>query len=89
MGLHRSTTPSDHSCSAPTSPVSHHISPICSPGLPSNNLSKSPFTDNSYFNVQQTNLQHQLEQIKMVGDFQSESSDHLLMVNRINRFVYV
>lgn len=82
MGLHRSTTPSDHSCSAPTSPVSHNISPIHSPGLPSNTLSKSPFTDNSYYNVQQTNvLQHQLEQFRMVSDHPAEhSSDQFLMV---------
>jgi len=81
MGLHRSTTPSDHSCSAPTSPVSHTISPINSPGLPTSNLSKSPFTDNSYFNVQQTSvLQHQLEQIRMISDIQTDNTDHYLMV---------
>ncbi|XP_054160855.1 CREB-regulated transcription coactivator 3-like isoform X2 [Oppia nitens] len=81
MGLHRSTTPSDHSCSAPASPVSHNISPISSPGLPNNNLSKSPFTDNSYFNVQQTSvLQQQLEQFRMVNDKINDSADHYLMM---------
>ncbi|CAG2169004.1 unnamed protein product [Oppiella nova] len=80
MGLHRSTTPSDHSCSAPASPVSH-ISPISSPGLPTNNLSKSPFTDNSYFNVQQTSvLQQQLEQFRMVSDKSNDPNDHYLMM---------
>lgn len=83
MGLHRSTTPSDHSCSAPTSPISHSFSPINSPGLPPNTapLTKSPFTDNSYYNVQQTSvLQHQLEQFKMVTDLHSDSSEQFLMV---------
>lgn len=83
MGLHRSTTPSDHSCSAPASPVSHNISPISSPGLVANNLSKSPFTDNSYFNVQQTNvLQQQLEQFRMIGDKSNDPTDHYLMVSQ-------
>ncbi len=88
MGLHRSTTPSDHSCSAPTSPVSH-ISPVNSPGLPTNNLSKSPFTDNSYFNVQQTSvLQHQLEQFTMVSDLQTDNTDHYLMVLFFKKYLH-
>ncbi|RWS09466.1 CREB-regulated transcription coactivator 1-like isoform X3, partial [Dinothrombium tinctorium] len=89
VNRHRTATPSDHSCSAPTSPVSHSMSPIGSPGLAQNNapLSKSPFTDNSYYNVQQTNvLQHQLEQFKMVTgtDLQQESSERYLMMPDAN-----
>ncbi|RWS29281.1 CREB-regulated transcription coactivator 1-like protein [Leptotrombidium deliense] len=79
----RTATPSDHSCSAPTSPVSHSLSPISSPGLTQNMapLSKSPFTDNSYYNVQQTNvLQHQLEQFKMVPGADLQDADHYLMM---------
>src|SRR5437016_1771404 len=90
MGLHRSTTPSDHSCSAPTSPVSHSISPINSPGLPQNasSLSKSPFLDNSYYNAQQTSvLQHQLEQFRMVADLQNDTSDQYLMVMRYGKLI--
>ncbi len=34
MGMHRSTTPTTDSCSAPTSPASQNISPSNSPELP-------------------------------------------------------
>ena len=81
MSLHRSASPSDHSCSAPASPVSHNISPTASPGLGANNLSKSPFTDNSYYNVQQTSvLEQQLEQFRMFGDKSNDLTDQYLMV---------
>ncbi|KAG8177040.1 hypothetical protein JTE90_013193 [Oedothorax gibbosus] len=73
MGSYRSVSPADHSCSAPTSPVSHSLSPSSSPGLGSNNtLSNNTYNDTNYYvQHQQTNaLQHQLEQFKMVGDLQ-------------------
>ena len=55
---------------------------MSSPGLAANNLSKSPFTDNSYFNVQQTSvLQQQLEQFRMIGDKSNDLTDHYLMVS--------
>lgn len=76
MGNYRSASPADHSCSAPTSPVSHSLSPSSSPGLGSNTtLSNHSFNDTTNYYVQQQQqqtsaLQHQLEQFKMVGDLQ-------------------
>lgn len=78
-GLYHNSGPSDHSCSAPTSPVAHSISPVDSPGLGvSLPLSKSPFTDTNYYfqHHQAKSLQQQLEQIKMLNEI-SEQNDPL------------
>ncbi|XP_022241775.1 CREB-regulated transcription coactivator 3-like isoform X2 [Limulus polyphemus] len=81
MGLYHNSGPSDHSCSAPTSPVAHSISPVDSPGLGfSLPLNKSPFTDTNYYfqqhHQQAKSLQQQLEQIKMLNEA-TEQTDQL------------
>lgn len=80
MDCHRrSTTPSDHSSSAPTSPVSGNMSPISAPGSVGT-VNKVP-SYNSCHNIHQTNvLQQQLEQIKMAPDLRQDSSDNYLLM---------
>ncbi|XP_076322527.1 uncharacterized protein LOC143231770 isoform X2 [Tachypleus tridentatus] len=78
-GLYHNSGQSDHSFSAPTSPVAHSISPVDSPGLGvSLPLSKSPFTDTDYYfqHHQAKSLQQQLEQIKMLNEI-TEQNDQL------------
>ncbi|XP_076335375.1 CREB-regulated transcription coactivator 1-like isoform X2 [Tachypleus tridentatus] len=73
IGFYHSNGLPDHSCSAPTSPVAHSVSPADSCELGSNlSLSKSSFTDTDYYfqqhQQQATSLQQQQEQTKMLNE---------------------
>lgn len=97
MGMHRSTTPTTDSCSAPTSPASQNISPSNSPELPINhNLQQQQqpqtlhqqFANqqqqqaySSYSNQQANSLQHQLEQFRMNNE--SENTNYLVNILKI------
>ncbi|KAI1301802.1 CREB-regulated transcription coactivator 1 [Halotydeus destructor] len=80
MGLHRSSTPSEHSCSAPTSPISHSMSPLNSPAQQNGMSTTNSSPSETAFNVQQASvLQHQFEQFKMAQDAQNEVEKLLMM----------
>ncbi|XP_022253081.1 CREB-regulated transcription coactivator 3-like isoform X2 [Limulus polyphemus] len=89
IGLYHSNGPLDHSCSAPTSPVAHSVSPVDSCELGSNlSLSKSPFTDTDYYFQQHqqpaTTLQQQQEQVKMLNETAEQKDQISILADNIS-----
>ncbi|XP_022236030.1 CREB-regulated transcription coactivator 1-like, partial [Limulus polyphemus] len=87
VGSYHTNNTSDHSSSAPTSPVSQHFSPLNSPGLgPGSSLSRNSLTDTNYLlhHQQQQNQQANVIQQLQFGQYDTvgeslDQSDKFVM----------